>query len=148
MSGSAGSPSGNARTAAASASLNSPPSPTTITRLVAVHFCPANPAIAAAIWSAAVAMFASGSTIAGFCPPISACTGMPRATPAAATARPAATDPVNDTRSAAATTACPVGASPGSTVNRPAGRWGSSNSASRSAHAVASGAGLSTTALP
>ena len=145
---SAGSPIFNASIAATSASRNGAGSPTTMTRLVAVHFCPANPATAPAIWAAARAGSASGSTMAGFWPPISACTATPRPAAAPTTDRPAATEPVNDTRSTLSTTAFPVAASPGRTANRASGSTGSSSSANRRAHAVASGAGLSTTALP
>lgn len=122
--------------------------PTATIRLVAVHFWPANPATAAAMWAAARPMSASGRTIAAFRPPISACAGMPRAVAARTTARPTGVEPVKETASAAETRALPSVGPPGRTVNTFSGRASRTISASRWAHAVASGAGLRTTALP
>jgi hypothetical protein len=122
--------------------------PTTITRLVAVHFCPAYPIAAAAIAAAAASWSASGSTMAGFCPPISHCTGMPRATARRATACPAPTEPVNETASVVSTIASPAGPRPVSTVSTSAGRMPANSSASRSATADDCGAGLRSTVLP
>lgn len=119
-----------------------------MTRLVAVHFCPAYPATAAARSAAARPMSASGSTIAALSPPISACTGTPRSVAARITVRPAAVDPVKESASQAVIRAAPSAAPPGTTVNTPSGSSRPTSSARRSAQAVASGAGLRTTALP
>ena len=91
---------------------------------------------------------ASGSTIEAFSPPISAWQGMPRPVAAITTWRPTSTEPVKETQSACSIRAVPVVAPPGTTWNSPSGRAGESASASRSASAVASEAGLSTTPLP
>ncbi len=123
--------------------------PTAITRLVAVHFCPAYPAMAAAMCAAANPRSASGSTNAAFRPPSSACTGTPRPVAARTTARPTPVEPVKETTSAVSTSAAPSSAPPGSTVNTSSGSPAArASSASRSAHAVASGAGLRTAVLP
>ena len=103
---------------------------------------------APAITAAARAGSASGSTIEAFRPPISAWLGMPRPVAATATRWPTATEPVKETQSTPSSIASPVSAPPGTTWNRSAGRAGASSSARRRAHPVASGDGLSTTALP
>ncbi len=117
-----------------------------MTRLVAVHFCPAYPNAAAAICAAAASRLASSSTMLAFCPPISAWTCTPLPAAATLTLRPTAADPVKETTSAASISAAPSSASPGTTWNRSSGR--PSSSARRSAQPSACGAGLSTTALP
>ena len=68
-----------------------------MTRLVAVHFCPAYDIAAPAIVAAAESRSASASTMAGFWPPISAWTGMPRRAARSTMPRPVATDPVKET---------------------------------------------------
>jgi hypothetical protein len=115
---------------------------------VAVHFWPAYPIAAPATVAAVDSRSASARTSEAFSPPISAWQGMPRATEAAATERPAATEPVKETTSASSTTARPAPVPPVTTWTSPAGRAWPSSSARRTAQALASGAGLSSTALP
>src|SRR4051794_34148737 len=103
---------------------------------------------APAITFAADSTSASGRTIEALSPPISAWLAIPRAVAAAATPRPTAVEPVNDTTSASSTTACPAAPGPVTTLKTPSGRCWLRISWSRSAQAIASDAGLSTTALP
>ncbi len=113
-----------------------------------MHFWPANPIAAPAIIAAAADGSASASTIAAFCPPISACTGIPRWVAVTATARPTAAEPVKLTTSAASTRAAPARGPPTTTWNRSAGRASANSSAIQSAQPTASGEGLSSTAFP
>jgi hypothetical protein len=91
---------------------------------------------------------ASGSTSEALSPPISAWLGTPRSVAATATWRPTATEPVNERQSTSSSIALPVPAPPGSTWNSSAPTAGPSSSPRRRATAVASGEGLSRTALP
>ncbi len=97
---------------------------------------------------AVAATSASGSTIEAFSPPISACTGTPRMPAAAATWWPTPTEPVKLTTSARSTRAWPASAPPVTTCRACLGTKRLTSSAMRTATALASGAGLSTTALP
>ena len=66
----------------------------TINREVAVHFWPVERNAPSITCSTARSMSASSRTTAAFLPPISACTGTPRAAAAAAIRRPMPVDPV------------------------------------------------------
>ena len=121
------------------------------TRRVAVHFCPASAVPHATMHSAARSRSASPSTTAGLIPPSSSATRANRGAATAASARPAASEPVKwtaATRSSAAS-APAVAAAPGTTrqhVGRDAG--GVEQVARAIATAVARSDGFQTTALP
>ena len=127
-------------------------SPMAITRLVAVHFWPAEAMAPRTIISAARAMSASGATITAFLPPSSSCTLACRAPAAAWSRRPTVSDPVKLTASTAPDAiqcSCTLAPSANTMFSTPAGRPASTSAATRwfAVRGVAP-AGLNSTVLP
>lgn len=122
----------------------------TSTRVAAVQSWPALKYPAIAMHSAAASRSASSKTITGALPPSSRCVRL-RCPPAlAATARPAATDPVTETICGVGceTSAAPVSRSPVTTLKTPGGRCFAASSASITVVTGVVSLGLSTTVLP
>ena len=120
------------------------------TRDAAVQSCPAlkNPAIAIA--SAAPATSASSNTTTGAFPPSSRCARATFLAVAAATARPAAVEPVIATIAGigCAASAAPVDRSPHTTFSTPGGRISANSSPIRTVLAGVVSDGLMTSVFP
>ena len=121
-----------------------------ITRVAAVQSCPAlkNPAIAIA--SAAAARSASSNTTTGALPPSSRCARATFLAVAAATARPAAVEPVIATIAGIGCEASaePVDRSPHTTLSTPGGRISANSSPIRTVLAGVVSEGLRTSVFP
>ncbi len=151
--GSSGSPTRSAATRSASAATNAARiRGVTITRLVAVHFCPVERIAPATVCSTACVRSASSSTTTGFLPPSSSWTFSPRATASRCSIRPTAVEPVKVSASIAGSAQSAPPTSCGSPQTTCSTSCGSPASHSASAKAKAlSGVtsdGFSTTALP
>ena len=116
-----------------------------------MHFWPVERKAPSMTCSAASSRSASARTMAGFLPPISACTGTPRLAAAAASWRPTPVEPVKVSPSSPgwSTKALPMEPGPISRFSTPAGSPAvSSACASRSASNGTVLAGFHTTVLP
>ena len=123
----------------------------TITRVAAMHSCPALYMPAPAMALAVAARSVSSNTITGALPPSSRTERRGALADAAAMARPVATEPVNDTRSMSGwlTRSAPVvEPRPLTRFSTPAGRRSAATCTNRVVESGVFSAGLSTSVLP